>query len=85
MATAMHLDTSGIEAQIKARKAELVRLAAEPVRPGRTIRHGPVETWTQRWARSDWDGRNRLLLDTGIRAEASRLADGTIKIEISGV
>jgi DNA invertase Pin-like site-specific DNA recombinase len=85
MATAMHLDTSGIEAQIQAREAELVRLAAEPVRPGRTIRHGAVETWTQRWARSGWDGRNRLLLDTGIRAEAARLADGTIKIEISGV
>jgi len=85
MATAMHLDTSGIEAQIQAREAELARLAAEPARPGRTIRHGPVETWAQRWARSGWDGRNRLLLDTGIRAEAARLADGTVKIEISGV
>lgn len=83
MASAMHVDTSGIEAQIRAREAELTRLAAEPARPGRTVRHGPVETWTQRWARSDWDGRNRLLLETGIRAEAARLSDGTVKIEIS--
>src|SRR6266567_4438340 len=85
MASAMHLDTSGIEAQIRAREGELSRLAAEPARPGRTIQHGPAETWAQRWARSAWDDRNRLLLETGIRAEAARLADGTVKIEISGV
>jgi hypothetical protein len=44
-----------------------------------------METWAQRWAHSAWDGRNKLLLETGIRAEAARLADGTVKIEISGV
>ncbi len=81
----MGLDTSGIRTQIQAREAELARLAAEPARPGRTIRHGPVETWAQRWARSGWDDRNRLLLETGIGAEAARLADGSVKIEISGV
>ena len=41
--------------------------------------------WAQRWARSAWDGRNKLLLETGIRTEAARLADGTVKIEISSV
>src|SRR6266702_2232135 len=44
-----------------------------------------AKTWAQRWARSAWDDRDRLLLETGIRAEAARLADGTVKIEISGV
>ena len=85
VAAAMHLDASGIEAQIRAREGELMRLAAEPARPGKTVQHGPVETWAQRWARSAWDGRNKLLLETGIRAEAARLSDGTVKIEISGV
>jgi site-specific DNA recombinase len=85
VAAAMHLDTSGIEVQIRAREGELMRLAAEPARPGKTVQHGPRETWAQRWARSAWDGRNKLLLETGIRTEAARLADGTVKIEISSV
>jgi hypothetical protein len=79
----MHLDTSGIEVQIRAREGELMRLAAEPARPGKVVQHAPRETWAQRWARSAWDGRNKLLLETGIRTEAARLADGTVKIEIS--
>jgi hypothetical protein len=85
VAAAMHLDTSGIEVQIRAREGELMRLAAEPARPGKTVQHGPRETWAQRWARSAWDGRNKLLLETGIGTEAARLADGTVKIEISSV
>ena len=76
-------DVSSLEENQRIHKANLTRLAQEPRVEEERIQHDSGETWAERWARLDWNGRNELLRKHDIRVEARRI-DGKPYARMSG-
>lgn len=76
LARAHGQDVSRLEAQREIHEHNLAALAEEPTRPAETFERETNETWADRWHRLDWNGRNDLMRQKGIRVLAKRDADG---------
>lgn len=73
-------DVSKLEEQQKIHERNLTALARKPVRAPETREIETGETWVARWPRLDWNGRNDLLREKGIKLSAGRRANGDVYV-----
>jgi hypothetical protein len=71
---------SALEEQQRIHEHNLSELASQPVSAPQTIKHPTGETLEQVWQRLDWNGRNDLMRQRGIRRLVRKEADGFITV-----
>lgn len=78
---ALHQDTTKLETQRGIHEANLAKLAdaQESARPSETREIELDETWSQRWPRLDWNGRNELLRRKGMTLHTYRDDQGNVR------
>ena len=68
-------DVSALEENQRIHRSNLARLAQEPRTKEEHIQRDSGETWSARWARLDWNGRNELMRRHEIRVGARHVDD----------
>lgn len=78
---ALHQDTAKMETQRSVHEANLEQLAKaqESARPSEVTEIELDETWSQRWDRLDWTGRNELLRRKGMTLHTYRDDQGKVR------
>jgi site-specific DNA recombinase len=84
LARAHGQDVSKLEERRRVHEVNLAKLAEEPTRLPETREVDTGETWADRWARLDWNGRNKLLRMKGIKFYAERDESGIVGGQLAG-
>ena len=83
LAHAVGQDYSKLEEQRRIHEQNLTSLADKQkhnARPAVTRQIKSSETWAQRWPKLDWNGRNDLMREHGVKVRASRQPDGKLYV-----